>query len=223
MTPRRGSSPAPGSEGPGGPRRAGSGGAPDDACFFPDPAAFGACLERHHGSAPELWVGFWKRGTGRPSLTWPESVDQALCWGWIDGVRRSLGADAYTIRFTPRKPSSTWSVVNSKRAEALIAQGLMRPPGLAAFEARDPAKTNRYSFEREQAALRPDEEAELRANEKAWRWFQAQPPSYRKPVLHWIVSAKQEATRRRRFETLIACCAAGEPVPPMRFGKARDG
>ncbi len=223
MTPRRGGPARPrADEGPVA-RRTGTGGAPDDACFFPDAAAFGAWLQRNHASAAELWVGFWKRGTGRPSLTWPESVDQALCWGWIDGVRRSLGADAYTIRFTPRKPGSIWSAKNVQRAEELSALGLMRPPGLAVFGARDPARTNRYSVEREQASLRPEEEAELRANEKAWSWFQARPPSYRKPVLHWIVSAKQESTRRRRLETLIACSAAGEVVPPMRIGKPRGG
>ncbi len=223
MTPRRGGPPAPraGAGGAGAPT--GSGAAPDDACFFPDAAAFGAWLERNHAGTAELWVGYWKRDTGRPSLTWPESVDQALCFGWIDGVRRSLGAEAYTIRFTPRRSGSLWSAKNVKRAEELRALGLMRPPGLAVFDARDPARTNLYSFEREQAALRPDEEAELRAQRRAWEWFQAQPPSYRKPVLHWIVSAKQEATRRRRFVTLVACCAAGEPVPPMRVGKRRDG
>ncbi len=223
MTPGRGRSPTRGAGEDTLPRPTGSGGAPDDACFFSSPGAFGAWLERNHASTPELWVGFWKRGTGWPSLTWPESVDQALCWGWIDGVRRSLGAEAYTIRFTPRKPGSTWSAKNVKRAEELSALGLMRPAGLAVFAARDPARTNLYSFERETAALRAEEEAELRANEAAWRWFQAQPPSYRKPVLHWIVSAKQEPTRRRRFETLVACCAAGEPVPPMRVGKSRGG
>ncbi len=202
-------------------RRGGAGPQSDSAQFFDSPAAFRAWLERQHASAAELWVGFWKRGTGRPSLTWPESVDQALCYGWIDGMRRSLGEDAYAIRFTPRKPGSTWSAKNVKRAEELTALGLMRPPGLAVFAARDPARTNLYSFEREQAALAPDEERALRANVRAWSWFQAQPPSYRKPVLHWIVSAKQEATRRRRLETLIRCSEAGEAVPPMRFGKPK--
>ncbi len=221
MTPRRGRQPAAGAA-EAAARPAGLGGAPEDACFFAEPAAFRAWLERNHASAGELWVGYWKRDTGRPSLTWPESVDQALCYGWIDGVRRSLGAEAYAIRFTPRKPGSNWSAVNIKRAQALIEEGLMCPAGLAAFSGRDPERTNRYSFEREHATLRSEEEAALRANEKAWRWFQAQPPSYRKPVLHWIVSAKQEATRRRRFETLIACCAAGEKVPPMRVGRPRD-
>ena len=193
---------------------------PSDPTFFADAAAFRAWLERNHASAPELWVGFWKKGSGRPSITWPESVDQALCYGWIDGVRRSLGKDSYAIRFTPRKRQSTWSVVNIRRAEALVAAGLMRPAGLEAFTGRDPARTNRYSFEREQAALAPDEERALRANRKAWTYFQAQPPSYRRPVLHWIVSAKQEATRRKRLETLIRSCEAGEPIPPMRWGKS---
>jgi len=202
-------------------RGAGDATGPIEPTFFADPAAFRAWLEQSHASARELWVGFWKRGSGRPSLTWPESVDQALCYGWIDGVRRSLGEESYAIRFTPRTPRSTWSAKNVKRAEELSALGLMRPPGLQVFAARDPARTNLYSFERELAALEPEEERELRVHEAAWRYFEAQPPSYRKPVLHWIVSAKQAATRRRRFEMLIRSCAAGEPVPPMRVGKPR--
>ncbi len=189
--------------------------------FFADPAAFRAWLEPNHATVAELWVGFWKKGSGHPSITWPESVDQALCFGWIDGIRRSLGEDAYMIRFTPRKRGSTWSAVNVRRAEALRAQGLMRPAGLELYLARDPAKTNLYSFEREQAALTPEEESELRANARAWEWFQAQPPSYRKPVLHWVTSAKLEATRRRRFEALISCSAVGEAVPPMRIGRPK--
>ncbi len=116
-----------------------------------------------------------------------------------------------------------WSAVNIRKAEALIAQGLMRPEGLALFNARDQARTDRFSHEREQAALAPDEERALRTNERAWAWFQAQPPSYRKPVLHWIVSAKQDTTRRRRLETLIKCSEAGEVVPPMRIGKPKPG
>ena len=195
---------------------------PVDPIFFPDPAAFRTWLEHNHASAEELWAGFWKKGSGRPSITWPESVDQALCFGWIDGVRRSLDDDSYVIRFTPCRRGSIWSAVNTRKAEDLIAGGLMRPAGLEVYAARDPARTNLYSFEREQASLDAEEERELRANGRAWAWFQAQPPSYRKPVLHWIVSAKQAATRRRRLETLIRCSEAGEVVPPMRFGKPRE-
>ncbi len=195
---------------------------PVDPIFFSSPEAFRSWLEENHASAQEQWVGFWKRATGRPSLTWSESVDQALCFGWIDGVRRSLGEDAYAIRFTPRKAASSWSAVNVRKAEELIAGGLMRPAGLKLFQGRQPEKTNLYSYEREHAALRAEEERELRANEKAWAYFEARPPSYRKPVLHWVVSAKQEATRRRRFETLLRCCEAGEPIPVMRVGKPRE-
>ncbi len=195
---------------------------PVDPIFFPGPDAFRAWLKENHASAQELWVGFWKRATGRPSLTWSESVDQAICYGWIDAVRRSLGDEAYAIRFTHRKAGSTWSAVNVRKAEELMARGLMRPAGLEVFAGRDPARTNLYSYERERAALTAEEEAEFRANEKAWADFQRRPPSYRKPALHWIASAKQPATRRRRFEQLIQCSEEGIPVPPMRVGKPRE-
>src|SRR5687768_10816078 len=163
--------------------------------FFATPSDFRQWLTEHHASERELWVGFHKKGSGRASITWPESVDEALSFGWIDGVRRSLGQDAYTIRFTPRKPGSTWSNVNVAKAEALIASGRMRPPGLAAFEARQEKKTGIYSFERkEDAKLRPEEEELLRKNREAATFHAAQPPGYRKVVLHWIVSAKREET-----------------------------
>lgn len=185
--------------------------------FFATPAAFRRWLAKHHASATELWVGFHRKATGRPSLTWPESVDEALCFGWIDGVRRSVGTEAYTIRFTPRKRGSTWSTVNTRRAGELIRAGRMQPAGLRAFEARDPAKSGIYSFERREAA-RLDEaaEARFRAHKEAWRFFEAQPPGYRKIAVHWVVSAKREETRARRLETLIADSAAGRRIALLR-------
>ena len=172
--------------------------------FFATPADFRAWLEENHERAAELWVGFHKKATGRPSITWPEAVDEALCFGWIDGIRRSLGDESYVIRFTPRKPRSTWSAVNIARAKALIAEGRMRPAGLAAFEARSDDRSAIYSYEqRHEVRLAPDEEREFRANERAWEFFQAQPISYRRPALWWVVSAKREETRARRLRTLI--------------------
>ncbi|HEX6307420.1 MAG TPA: YdeI/OmpD-associated family protein [Longimicrobiales bacterium] len=184
--------------------------------FFPTAAAFRAWLHAHHADAPELWVGFWKVGTGRPSLTWQESVAEALCYGWIDGVRRSIDADSYRIRFTPRRPRSVWSGVNIATAEALIAAGRMQPAGLAAFQARDPTRSNRYSFEQGKVGLDPKREREFRRNAAAWSFFQSQPPSYRKPAIWWVESAKREETRARRLRTLIEDSAAGRRIAPMR-------
>jgi uncharacterized protein YdeI (YjbR/CyaY-like superfamily) len=185
--------------------------------FFATPGHFRRWLLRHHESERELWVGFYKKGSGRPSITWPESVDEALCFGWIDGVRKTLDAESYVIRFTPRRRGSTWSNVNTKRAEALIRSGRMQPAGLRAFEARSPQNAGRYSFEQKATArLSAAEEARFRAQPEAWRFFQSQPPGYRRIVLWWIVSAKQEATRARRLRTLIDDSAAGRRIAQLR-------
>ena len=181
--------------------------------YFAKPEAFRAWLEDNHAKAKELLVGFHKTGTGRPCMTWPESVDEALSFGWIDGVRRSLGEHAYTIRFTPRKPGSTWSTINVKKAAALIASGRMRPAGLRAFEARRADRTGIYSFERkEPAALTPEHEAILRANTKAAAFFDAQPGSYRRAALHWVVSAKRAETRDKRLAELVRDSDAGRTI-----------
>jgi len=184
--------------------------------FFTTPGEFREWLEANHEGATMLWVGFHRRATGRPSLTWPESVDQALCYGWIDGLRKGLDAASYAIRFSPRKPGSYWSAVNTKRAHELVALGLMRPAGLAAFAARDEARTRQYSFEREAAALDQEQEQHFRAQPAAWEFFQAQPPSYRKPALLWVVSARREETRRKRLEALIADSAAGRRISMLK-------
>jgi uncharacterized protein YdeI (YjbR/CyaY-like superfamily) len=190
--------------------------------FFETPEQFRAWLEEHHETESELLVGFYKKGSGRRSITWPESVDQALCFGWIDGVRRSLGDDAYTIRFTPRKRTSNWSLVNVAKVEELTARGLMAPAGLRAYEARTPERTGVYSSERSQPAMLPDEfERDIRANERAWEWFQGRPPGYRKTAMHWVISAKREETRMRRLRQLIECSAEGRNVPPLTRPEAR--
>lgn len=181
--------------------------------FFETPADFRAWLEEHHADRSELLVGFHKKGTGRPSLTWPESVDQALCFGWIDGVRRSLDEHSYTIRFTPRKARSTWSAINIRRAGELIEAGLMTPAGLAALERRSDDRSRIYAYEqRAQAKLDPAAEKEFRANRKAWAFFSEQAPWYRRNATYWVISAKKEETRRKRLRTLIEDSAAGRTL-----------
>jgi uncharacterized protein YdeI (YjbR/CyaY-like superfamily) len=183
--------------------------------FYATPEEWRAWLEAHHHEAREHWVGFHKRATGRPSMTWPESVDQALCFGWIDGVRKRLDDERYMIRFTPRKPSSRWSRVNVARVAELEQAGLMRPAGLTAFAARTEKGT--YSYEqRDAAAFDPEREQRFRANEGAWAWFAEQPPWYRRTATHWVMSAKRDETRDRRLARLVEDSAAGRAVGPLR-------
>lgn len=187
-----------------------------EARFFKDQAALRRWLERNHDRAPELWVGLWKKGSRKPSVTWPEVVDQSLCFGWIDGIRKSLGPDSYANRITPRRRGSTWSVRNVTRVRELIAQGLMHPAGLAAFEARDARRMGSYSYEQRPETLPAPYLAELRTNPRATEFWRSAPPSYRKAAVWWIVSAKREETRARRLATLIESSARGERVPPLQ-------
>ena len=186
------------------------------ATYFATPAAFRAWLAEKHDREDVLWVGYWKKATGRPSITWPESVEQALCYGWIDGLRRSIDDERYAIRFTPRREGSTWSARNLETYADLDGRGEIEAPGRAAFERRDPENTNRYSFERERVELADEYRRLLEADEAAWAFFQSQPPSYRKPAVHWVMSAKRESTRRRRLEALIEDSAAGLRIKPLR-------
>jgi uncharacterized protein YdeI (YjbR/CyaY-like superfamily) len=184
--------------------------------FFATGDDFRAWLEKSHAREPELLVGFHKRATGKPSMTWPESVDAALAFGWIDGVRRSIDETAYTIRFTPRRPKSIWSAVNVARVLALEKAGRMHAAGRAAFALRTPERTGVYAFERAtEAELTKDEERTLRASPKAAAYFDAQAPWYRRTALHWVVSAKRDATRASRLAELVACSAAGRPIKPL--------
>ena len=184
--------------------------------FFASAAEFGRWLKKNHAKESELLVGYCKVGSAKPSMSWAESVDQALCFGWIDGVRRSLGEDAYTIRFTPRKPTSIWSAVNVARVAELTKLGKMRPAGERAFAARTPERTGVYSFERAAAAkLTPAQEKRLRSNRKAAAFFDAQAPWYRRTAIHWVISAKKEETRERRMAELIADSAAGRTIKPL--------
>jgi uncharacterized protein YdeI (YjbR/CyaY-like superfamily) len=183
--------------------------------FFATSAELRAWLETNHERETELLVGFWKTSTGKPSITWPESVDEALCFGWIDGIRRSLGDDSYTIRFTPRKPRSTWSAVNIRRAGELTERGQMAPVGLRAFEARQENRSGIYSYEQRTVDLSEPYAAELRANAAAHEFFESRPASYRKAAVWWVVSAKKEETRQRRLATLIDDSANGRTIAPL--------
>ena len=179
-----------------------------DPTFFADPHAFRAWLTQHAGSARELVVGFHKRESGRPSLTWPESVDEALCVGWIDGVRKRVDEHSYQIRFTPRKPGSVWSAINIERVRVLSEAGRMTPAGLTAFEQRSAAKSRIYSYEQAEAAtLAPDDQARFRRHKTAWAFFEQQPPGYRRQMIWRIVSAKLPATRAKRLAALIEASA----------------
>ncbi|MBI1280872.1 MAG: bacteriocin-protection protein [Anaerolineaceae bacterium] len=181
--------------------------------FFATPTDLRQWFEEHHESDSELLVGFYKKDSGKPSIIWPESVDEALCVGWIDGIRKGLDDESYTIRFTPRKPRSIWSVVNVGRVEALMKEGRMKPAGLQAFEQRRENKSGIYSHEqRDQIELREDESKAIKANQKAWDFWEAQPVSYRKAVLWWIVSAKKEETRAKRIANLIDDSANGRRI-----------
>jgi uncharacterized protein YdeI (YjbR/CyaY-like superfamily) len=200
--------------------------APGRPTFFPSPAALRRWLERHHATAAELWVGFHKRHTGQPSITWPELVDQVLCFGWIDGVRKRLDENRYVIRITPRKRGSSWSAVNVRRVKQLTTLGLMAPPGLAAFRRRDRTKAS-YSYEERPATLGGAYARRLKASPGAYAFFQAQAPWYRRTVSFWVMSAKREETRERRLAQLIEDSAAGRRVgilarptaPPRRAAR----
>jgi uncharacterized protein YdeI (YjbR/CyaY-like superfamily) len=190
--------------------------------FFATPGQFRAWLEQNHAKEKELSVGFYKRDSRKPSITWPESVDAALCYGWIDGVRNSIDATSYRIRFTPRKPTSTWSAINVKRVAELTKLGLMRSAGIKAFEARKGDKTGIYAYEqRKTAKLPPPYEKQFRTNKKAWDFFQSQPPWYQRTAAYRVISAKQEATRLKRLAELIHDSAAGMKIKELRRTEGR--
>ena len=186
------------------------------ARFFASPAEFGRWLQANHAKESELIVGFHKKGSGKPSMTWEESVEQALCFGWIDGVRRSIDESSYSIRFTPRRRGSIWSAKNLKTMQSLIEEKRVAPAGLAVYQGRDVEKTNRYSFERARVEFDEEQEREFRRHRKAWTFWESQPPSYRKAVTNWVVSAKKPETRAKRLAQLIADSAAGLRIAGMR-------
>jgi uncharacterized protein YdeI (YjbR/CyaY-like superfamily) len=184
--------------------------------FFDSPAAFNAWLAQHHATEKELLVGFHKVHTGLPSMSWSESVDEALCYGWIDGVRRSLGEAGYTIRFTPRRPGSIWSAINVKKIAVLSAEGRMHPAGMKVWEARKDADSPGYSTKDVVSDFSPGFLAMLEANPAALKFYNSQPRSYRTPAQNWVMTAKQEATRMKRMLELIADSEAGLRVKQLR-------
>ena len=177
--------------------------------FFSTQDDFREWLAVHHVTASELLVGFWKVGSGKPSMTWPESVDQALCFGWIDGVRRRIDDDSYSIRFTPRRPKSIWSAINIAKVEALIVKGLMQPAGLAAYDKLEEHRSVVYSYENMPREFDAEYEKRFRENKKAWAFFEAQPAGYKRLMIYRVTSAKQEATRLKRLEKLITASEEG--------------
>jgi uncharacterized protein YdeI (YjbR/CyaY-like superfamily) len=188
--------------------------------FFKTPADFRKWLEKNHAKKNEQWVGFHKTGSGKKSITWPESVDQALCFGWIDGLRKGIDEESYKIRFTPRKKSSIWSAVNLKKVDELKKAGLMQEAGLKIFNERNEKNAEKYSFEqKDEIKFLPSYEKKFKANKAAWKWFSASAPSYKKAAMWWVMQAKQEATQLKRLETLIADAANGERIKEMRVRK----
>ncbi len=187
-----------------------------EATYFATPHQFRAWLEEHHDSAAELWVGYYKKATGKPTLTWAQAVEEALCFGWIDGKVQRIDDERHRQRFTPRRPGSNWSAVNIAKIPQLREQGRMTPAGEAAFAVRREDRSAVYSYERRhEAAFDAEQEAAFRADEAAWSWFGAQSDSYRSLATFWVVSAKRPETRARRLATLIECSAAGSRVPPL--------
>lgn len=177
--------------------------------FFAKQSDFRKWLLKNHKKETELIVGYYKVDSGKPSITWPQSVDEALCFGWIDGVRHSIDQYAYQIRFTPRKPTSIWSAVNIKKVDELTKKGLMYPAGIAAFEKRKDDKSKIYAFENEEVKLSAEFEKLFKANKKAWNYFQTLAPTYRKPTMKYIMSAKQHVTQLKRLNEVISDCEAG--------------
>jgi uncharacterized protein YdeI (YjbR/CyaY-like superfamily) len=181
--------------------------------FFATPGDFRAWLEVNSEGCREQWVGFHRKDSGRPSVTWPEAVDEALCVGWIDGLRKTVDSHSYKIRFTPRQAKSNWSAINIRRAQELTRQKRMRPSGIRAFASRAEEKSGVYSYENRHAAVLDKwDEKQFRASPEAWKFFQAQPQSYRKTAIWWVVSAKRAETRRRRLATLIAQSKANRRI-----------
>lgn len=184
--------------------------------FFETPADLRAWFEQNHDQLTEQWIGYYKKESGKPSITWPESVDAALCFGWIDGVRKSIDAERYKIRFTPRRKGSIWSEVNIRRVAELTEFGLLHLNGLKAFEARQEAKSVVYAYEqRDNPAFDAESLALFQANPQAWAYFQSAAPSYQKAAIWWVLSAKKPETQQKRLRQLIDDSAAGRTVPPL--------
>ena len=193
-----------------------------EARFFANQSAFRQWLGKNHQSADELWVGYYKKATGRASITWPESVDEALCFGWIDSLRKSIDEKSYRIRFTPRRANSKWSDVNINRVKELKKLGKMEPAGLRAYKNKKKGSAA-YSYESENPALNKEFADKLKLNDKAWAYFTSLAPSVQKRSISWVMSAKKEETKRRRLGILITSSEEGKKIPPLIIGKKKRG
>lgn len=194
----------------------------DEVLFFASASEFGDWLMQNHQKIQEQWIGFYKVKSGRPSMTWSESVDQALCYGWIDGLRKSIDDISYKIRFTPRKPKSHWSTVNLDKMKLLLAEGLVSQAGIAIYEARDKRYASKASYEQKNVKLNKTYEDAIKANELAWTFFKNLPPSTKRPSIWWVMSAKQETTQLKRLNILIESSEKGEKIPLLRWTKKKD-
>jgi uncharacterized protein YdeI (YjbR/CyaY-like superfamily) len=189
--------------------------------FFSNQSQLRKWFEKNYDKKSELFVGYYKVSSGKPSVNWSQSVDEALCFGWIDGIRKSIDEESYMIRFTPRNPNSNWSAINIKKVEELTKLGLMKPRGIAAFEKRKEKNSEIYSYEKQNVKLSPEFLKHLKANKKAWAYFNSQPPYYQRVTQRWVMSAKQEATRIKRLHILIRDCAAGVKIKQMQVGSKK--
>jgi uncharacterized protein YdeI (YjbR/CyaY-like superfamily) len=187
--------------------------------FFPTQSDLRKWFTRNHKQSDEIWVGYYKKDTGKKSITWQESVDEALCFGWIDGIRKSINEESYKIRFTPRRKGSNWSAVNIKRIKELIKLGLVKPAGLKVFKNRDAKKDEQYSFEQQKVELPKTFEKKIKANSKAWEYFIKLPPYAKRLSTWWVISAKREETKLKRLDILIQCSEEGRKIPPLIIRK----
>jgi uncharacterized protein YdeI (YjbR/CyaY-like superfamily) len=179
-------------------------------------------FEKNHNKEKEIWVGFYKKDSGKANYTWSQSVDQALCFGWIDGIRKSIDENSYMIRFTPRNPKSNWSTINIKKIKELTKLGLMDPAGVEAYKKREDKRSEVYSFEQDKVKLSKKYELIFKSNKRAWKFFQSLPPSTKKPSIWWLMSAKKEETKLRRLDILIKSSEKEEKIPPLRLGKKKN-
>lgn len=189
---------------------------PKNAIFFNIPAEFRNWLDKHHHHKDVLWVGYYKVSTGKASMRWEESVREALCYGWIDGLRKSIDDESYKNRFTPRRPDSHWSTKNIKMAKELIEEGRMQPAGMKAYEQRDKDRSGKASYEQDSIELKKEYKEKIKANQKAWAFFKKLAPGYTKTSIHWVMSAKRKDTRQRRLKVLIESCEEGKKIPMLR-------
>ena len=189
--------------------------------FFTTPEAFRKWLNKHHQDLTELWVGYYKKGSGIPSITWPESVDQALCFGWIDGIRKSIDEQSYKVRFTPRKPNSHWSDVNIKKIKELKKLGLLEPSGLTAYNKRTQKRSRNASYEQQQVKLSNEYQKQFKLNPQAWEYFNQKAKSYQRTAIWWVVSAKKKETQLNRLKTLIESSQNQDIIPPLKWTKKK--